>query len=136
MRSFPSVVSCRRYAQNAKNGSQRKHPTGALYSLQELCLLFTVRKTTVREGEARHLQDCDEETKNGEKLGIASAEQQDFILQLLSSGVENVKSQVRIIRRAYRLVESGRALRHVVFDGAHRWHGEQAIPWLQRWLQG
>jgi len=50
------------------------------------------------------------------------------------SGVRNVKSQVATTRRAYRLLGAGAALRHVVFDGEHRWHGAEAIPWMKRWL--
>jgi hypothetical protein len=50
------------------------------------------------------------------------------------SGPRNVKSQVAIARKAYRLLGAGRALRHDVFDGEHRWNGVQAIPWLKRRL--
>jgi dienelactone hydrolase len=50
------------------------------------------------------------------------------------SGVANVRSQVAILRRAYRLLGAGKALKHDVFEGEHRWHGAEAIPWMKRWL--
>ena len=46
------------------------------------------------------------------------------------SGLKNVRSQVAIARRAYRLLDAGRDLVHDVFEGEHRWHGEKAVPWL------
>ncbi len=51
-----------------------------------------------------------------------------------SSGLKNVRSQVRIIRRAYRLLAAPRMLSHDVFEGEHRWHGAKAIPWVKRHL--
>ena len=52
-----------------------------------------------------------------------------------ASGMKNVASQVRIMRRAYRLLSASNAIRHDVFEGGHRWHGVHAIPWMQRWLK-
>lgn len=51
-----------------------------------------------------------------------------------ASGLRNVRSQVRIIRSAYRLLGANSALRHHVFDGEHRWNGAEAIPWMSRHL--
>ncbi len=53
-----------------------------------------------------------------------------------SSGLPNVKSQVRITRRAYRLLGTADALVHDIFEGEHRWHGTIAIPWMQAQLTG
>ena len=50
------------------------------------------------------------------------------------SGVANVRSQVAILRRAYRLLGASDALKHHLFEGEHRWHGAEAIPWMKRWL--
>jgi hypothetical protein len=49
-------------------------------------------------------------------------------------GVANVTSQVRITRKAYRLLGVPGRLAHDVFEGEHLWHGTEAIPWMQRWL--
>ena len=51
-----------------------------------------------------------------------------------ASGVRNVKSQVRIARRAYKLYGATRLLRHYVFEGEHRWDGAHAVPWLRKHL--
>ena len=51
-------------------------------------------------------------------------------------GLANVRSQVRTIRKAYRLVDAQRMVRHHVFEGPHRWNGCQAIPWMKRHLAG
>ena len=53
-----------------------------------------------------------------------------------ASGLKNVRSQMRIMRRAYRLLDAGRMLKHDVFEGDHRWHGLAAIPWMRRHLMG
>jgi len=52
-----------------------------------------------------------------------------------ASGLKNVRSQLAITRRAYRLHRAGTQLKHDVFEGAHRWHGVAAIPWLKQCLQ-
>jgi len=49
-------------------------------------------------------------------------------------GVKNTKSQVSIVRRACRLLGATGAVKHDVFEGEHRWHGELAIPWMKRWM--
>ena len=49
-------------------------------------------------------------------------------------GVRNVRSQVAITRRAYRLLGAAGKIKHDVFEGEHRWHGALAIPWMKRWL--
>ena len=51
-----------------------------------------------------------------------------------AGGLKNVRSQIRIARRAYRLLGADRSLEHDVFEGEHRWNGLQAIPWMQRHL--
>jgi dienelactone hydrolase len=51
-----------------------------------------------------------------------------------ASGVANVRSQVRTTRKAYRLLDAGRMLKHDVFEGGHRWNGLNAIPWMKRHL--
>ena len=51
-----------------------------------------------------------------------------------ASGLANVRSQVRTIRKAYRLLETGRMVKHHVFEGPHRWNGAEAIPWMKRHL--
>ena len=49
-------------------------------------------------------------------------------------GVENVREQVAITRRAYALFDAEDAVVHHVFPGEHKWCGEQAIPWLKHQL--
>ena len=51
-----------------------------------------------------------------------------------AGGLRNVRSQVSIIRRAYRLLGAGGMLKHDVFDGPHMWRGVEAVPWMQRHL--
>lgn len=51
-----------------------------------------------------------------------------------ASGVANVTAQIDIMRRAYRLFDAEDRLVHDVFGGEHRWHGVEAIPFMQRWL--
>jgi len=51
-----------------------------------------------------------------------------------ASGLANVQSQMRIIRRAYRLLGAADRIRHDVFEGGHRWHGVEALPWMKRHL--
>lgn len=50
------------------------------------------------------------------------------------SGVKNVKSQVKITRKAYATFSARGKLSHDVFAGKHRWHGTVAIPWLMKQL--
>ena len=50
------------------------------------------------------------------------------------SGVRNVRSQLAIARRAFRLLGAPRAVRHDLFAGGHRWHGAKAVPWVARWM--
>jgi dienelactone hydrolase len=51
-----------------------------------------------------------------------------------AGGLANVRSQVDIARRAYRLLGAEDRLLHDVFAGEHRWNGVKALPWLSRWL--
>ena len=51
-----------------------------------------------------------------------------------ASGLANVESQMEIIRRAYTLLDVEDRLRHVIFEGEHRWHGVDATPWMAQHL--
>jgi dienelactone hydrolase len=51
------------------------------------------------------------------------------------SGMANVHSQVAVARGAYRLLGAEGSLRHFVFEGAHRWDGTQAAPFLRAALR-
>ncbi len=53
-----------------------------------------------------------------------------------ASGMRNVRSQVAIARKAYKLLKVDDRLAHSVFGGQHRWNGVDAIPWMQRHLAG
>ena len=53
-----------------------------------------------------------------------------------ANGLDNVYSQVEIMRRAYRLLDAEELLQHDVFEGGHRWNGVQAVPWMVRFLAG
>lgn len=50
------------------------------------------------------------------------------------SNLKNVRSQMRIMRRAYGIFQKQKLLYHDVFEGPHMWHGVHAIPWMKRWL--
>ena len=50
------------------------------------------------------------------------------------SGVANVRSQMRTIRKAYRVLEAERMLKHDIFEGEHKWNGVKAIPWMKHHL--
>ncbi len=51
-----------------------------------------------------------------------------------ASGLANVRSQMRIIRKAYRLLDAAPMLKHDVFEGGHRWNGIKAVPWMKHHL--
>ena len=51
-----------------------------------------------------------------------------------ASGMKNVLSQMRIIKRAYSLLGAKKNLKHDIFEGEHRWHGTETIPWMKRFL--
>lgn len=51
-----------------------------------------------------------------------------------AGGVNNVLPQVRIAARAYRLLGAAKNLNHDIFEGVHRWHGKNSVPWLVRQL--
>lgn len=60
---------------------------------------------------------------------------------LVESGTEDLlfpvgtaTESVRQLRRLYDHLGAGDRLVHDVFDGDHRWHGRQALPFLERWL--
>lgn len=50
------------------------------------------------------------------------------------SGLKNVKSQLKITRKAYTTLRDRGKLSHDVFAGKHRWHGKVAVPWLMKQL--
>lgn len=50
------------------------------------------------------------------------------------SGLKNVKSQVTIARKAYKLLDASPSLVHDIFEGEHKWHGKKAVPWLVKQL--
>lgn len=52
-----------------------------------------------------------------------------------ASGLKNVRSQMRIIRSAYRLLGVQRLLKHDVFEGEHRWNGVHTVNWMKRFLK-
>lgn len=52
-----------------------------------------------------------------------------------ASGLANVRSQVDIARRAYAACGAEDRLRHVTFEGVHRWDGTESVPWLMERLQ-
>ena len=49
-----------------------------------------------------------------------------------AGGLTNVRGQMRIIRKAYRLLNAQRMVTHDIFEGEHLWHGEKAIPWMKK----
>jgi dienelactone hydrolase len=49
------------------------------------------------------------------------------------SGLKNVKSQVAITRRAYKLLGANSQLANAICKGEHRWY-RTGIPWMKRWL--
>ena len=49
-------------------------------------------------------------------------------------GLANVTEQLKITGAAYQLLGVSEQLAHDVFEGGHRWHGKEAIPWMVRWL--
>jgi len=49
-------------------------------------------------------------------------------------GVANVVEQLEIARQAYGLLGVPDRLAHDLFEGEHMWHGERALPWMDRWL--
>ena len=51
-----------------------------------------------------------------------------------AGGITNVRSQIRIMRRAYSVLEAGSKLKHDIFEGGHRWNGTKAIPWMKKHL--
>lgn len=49
-------------------------------------------------------------------------------------GIENVVSQVEIARNAYRVFNCEHLFKHVVFEGEHRWNGQDAVTWMKQSL--
>jgi len=51
-----------------------------------------------------------------------------------AGGLANVRSQMRTIRKAYRLSDAARMVKHDIFPGEHRWNGVEAVPWMKHHL--
>ncbi len=51
-------------------------------------------------------------------------------------GIQSPIRQVEIARRAYRVYRAEDRLAHDLFEGVHRWHGVESIPWMRRWAAG
>jgi len=51
-----------------------------------------------------------------------------------ADGLENVRSQIDIMRRSYDILGCPENLAHKVFHGPHRWGGAQAVPWMRQHL--
>ena len=49
-------------------------------------------------------------------------------------GVANAAEQLAIPQKAYQLLGAPKRLTYDLFEGAHTWQGERAIPWLVQWL--
>jgi fermentation-respiration switch protein FrsA (DUF1100 family) len=61
---------------------------------------------------------------------------------LIETGTEDLIFPLAAARDAvgrlaplYEYLGAGDALVHDVFEGEHQWHGEQALPFLDRWLR-
>jgi hypothetical protein len=52
-----------------------------------------------------------------------------------SRGIINTIEQVEIAMQAYGMLTAPDHLCHDIFEGVHRWHGDLAYPWLDRWLR-
>jgi predicted esterase len=60
---------------------------------------------------------------------------------LIESGTDDPIFPVAAARREhellatlYQLLGASDRLEHDVFEGGHRWHGDRAYPFLERWL--
>jgi hypothetical protein len=49
-------------------------------------------------------------------------------------GITNVTEQLAITQQAYRLAGTQEKLYHSVFDGPHRYDGQDVIPWFNHWF--
>jgi hypothetical protein len=52
-----------------------------------------------------------------------------------ASGLENVYSQIKIVKKAYHLLGAEKVFNHVVFEGGHEWNGVEAMLWLKKIIQ-
>ena len=52
------------------------------------------------------------------------------------SGLKNVVSQLAITRKAYRVFGASDKLVHDVFEGGHKWHGAEAVPFIKAAING
>ena len=50
------------------------------------------------------------------------------------NGLANVRSQVAIARRAYKLLGAAERLQHDVYEGEHQWYGNNAVQWVRKWI--
>lgn len=51
-----------------------------------------------------------------------------------ASGVDNVLSQINIIKKSYALFVKSHLLKHDIFEGEHRWNGVEALPWMRQYI--
>ncbi len=50
------------------------------------------------------------------------------------SGLANVYLQIETIKKAYAVLNREVNFKHDIFEGPHRWHGKEAIPWVKKHL--
>jgi dienelactone hydrolase len=50
------------------------------------------------------------------------------------SGLANVRSQLAIASKAYKLLDATDRLRHDVYEGEHQWYGNNAVEWVRKWI--
>jgi dienelactone hydrolase len=50
------------------------------------------------------------------------------------SGLANVRSQLAIARKAYKLLGASERIQHDVYEGDHQWYGNNAVAWVRRWI--
>lgn len=53
-----------------------------------------------------------------------------------ASGLANVRSQLAVTRKVYRVMGARAALQHDVFHGPHRWDSTNSIPFMEKHLGG
>ena len=51
-----------------------------------------------------------------------------------AGGIANVTPQIEIAQKVFTLL--GGELRHDIFSGSHRWHGENSVSWLKAVVSG
>lgn len=51
-----------------------------------------------------------------------------------ASGLRNVQSQIKIVRRAWRTAGAPERFEHHIHAGGHQWYSQGAAEWMRRWL--